>query len=95
MTRPSGFDGWHGFEVLDSTASQCVLEHRIEIRTHGWARLTWPLAIRPLHDACLEDLLSQAQRALGNEPKPTPWSPYVRLLRWFMSSNSRVRVLER
>ncbi|MDB5963947.1 MAG: hypothetical protein JWQ72_447 [Polaromonas sp.] len=85
LTSPRGFDGWHGFEVLEATQSHCVLEHRIEIRAHGRGFLTWAFAIRQLHDACVEDLLSQAQRAVGNTPQPAPWPAYVRLLMWVMS----------
>lgn len=80
FTAPTGFDGWHAFEVLDATAVHCVLEHRIEMTVRGPALLTWPLAIRHLHDACVEDALSQAQAALGNTPKPVPWPARVRLL---------------
>ena len=86
---PTGFDGWHGFEVLDATAVHCVLEHRIEMEARGPALLTWPLAIRHLHDACVEDALSQAQLALGNTPKPVPWPARVRLLRWLAAHGSR------
>ena len=82
---PPGFDGWHGFEVLDATASHCVLEHRIEMQARGKALLLWALAIRPLHDACVEDALSQGQRSLGSEPLPVAWSPWVRLLRRVMA----------
>lgn len=81
FTAPRGFDGWHAFEVLDATRCHCVLEHRIEMRLRGWARLSWPLVYGPLHDALIEDVLSAAQDALGEPPRPVPWSPYVRLLR--------------
>jgi hypothetical protein len=79
---PRGFDGWHGFEVLDATPVFCVLEHRLEMKTRGPALLTWPLAVRHLHDACVEDALSQAQASLDNAPKPAPWPKRVRLLHW-------------
>lgn len=82
FTKPAGFNGWHSVEVVEATARHCVLEHRIEMNTSGLALLTWPLFIRPLHDACVEDLLSLAQSALGNTPKPVSWSPWVRMLQW-------------
>ena len=81
FTAPRGFDGWHAFEVLDATRCHCVLEHRIEMQLRGWARLSWPLVYGPLHDALMEDLLSAAQQLLGQAPRPTRWSRYVRLLR--------------
>ena len=75
-----GVDGWHAFEVLDGTAQHCVLEHRLEARFTGKALLGWALAIRWLHDACVEDLLSRAQAAVGHTPRPVRWSQWVRLL---------------
>jgi hypothetical protein len=85
FTEPQGFNGWHAVEILDATARHCVLEHRIEMKLEGSARLLWPLVIGPLHDACLEDLLSRAQVALGNQPRLVPWSPWVRMLRWWLT----------
>ena len=82
FTGPRGFDGWHGFEVLEATSVHCVLEHRIEMKVHGLALLTWPLAFRYLHDTCVEDALSQAQASLGNQRTPVPWTSRVRLLHW-------------
>ena len=90
FTAPKGFDGWHGFEVLEATPLHCVLEHRIEMTATGPALLTWSLAIKHLHNACVEDALSQAQVALGNPPKPVPWPAHVRLLHWFAAGGRRV-----
>jgi hypothetical protein len=80
ITAPKGFDGWHQFEVLDATPAHCVLEHRIEMRTRGAGTLLWALAIRWLHDAMVEDVLTQAEAALGLPAPRRPWSPYVRFL---------------
>jgi hypothetical protein len=82
FTSPKGFVGWHALEVLEATPGHCVLEHRIEMRLEGFARLSWPILYRPLHDAVTEDGLSRAQAALGLEPRVVPWSPWVRFLRW-------------
>lgn len=81
---PQGLEGWHALEVLDATAVHCVLEHRVEMRLHGAARLSWPLVWRPLHDALIEDALANAQAALGETPRRVPWSRWVRFLRWAM-----------
>lgn len=81
FTEPKGFEGWHSFTVLDATNEDCFLEHRIEMQTEGRATLLWELAIRHLHNALIEDLLSQAQRAVGNKPLVVPWPLKVRLLR--------------
>ena len=80
FTGPRGFDGWHAFEVLEATAAHCVLEHRIEMQARGTAAWLWTLVIRPMHDAAVEDALTQAQRSLGLAPWERPWSPWVRLL---------------
>jgi hypothetical protein len=63
-----------------------LLRHTIRMRAHGPALLSWPLAIRPLHDALLEDALSLAQASLGATPVVRLWSPFVKFLRWVMSS---------
>jgi hypothetical protein len=92
ITRPAGFEGWHGFEVLDATSVHCVLEHRIEMRTRGFGILQWALAIRWLHDAMVEDVLTQAEVALGLPGHVRPWTRYVRLLLWLMSPRAAARM---
>jgi hypothetical protein len=88
FTAPKGFVGWHGLEVLEATPAHCVLEHRIEMHVEGFARLSWPMVYRPLHDAVTEDGLSRAQAALGLEPRVVPWSLWVRVLRWLRKSGA-------
>lgn len=78
---PRGFVGKHWFEVSGDGASGATLRHTIDMSLVGTALLFWPLAIRPLHDALVEDALTNAQIALGEPPTPVPWSPWVRLLR--------------
>lgn len=82
--RMRGVDGWHALEILDATAQHCVLEHRMDAQLRGWMALKWALVIRPLHDACVEDALSQAQASLGDTPRVVPRSPLVRLIAWWM-----------
>jgi hypothetical protein len=86
-----GVDGWHAFEIFDATAHHCVLEHRIDARFTGAFKWKWLLAIRRLHDACLEDLLDQAQVALGDTPRSTPWPASVRLLMHCLSRGPGAR----
>jgi hypothetical protein len=81
FTAPRGMDGWHALEVLDATPVHCVLEHRVEMRLSGPALLSWPLLYRPLHDALVEDALTQAEASLGLPQHPRAWSARVRLLR--------------
>jgi hypothetical protein len=89
FTAPKGFDGWHRFEVLDATDVHCVLEHRIEMNTHGLAALSWPLVYASLHDVAVEEALSQAQAALGQQPQAVRWNARVRLLRWLVTPRRR------
>jgi hypothetical protein len=86
---PPGFVGKHWFEVLSDGAGGAVLRHTIEMCLVGSALLTWPLVIRPLHDALVEDALTNAQVALGEQPAPRAWSPWVRLLRRMVGRGSR------
>jgi hypothetical protein len=85
FTGPRGFEGHHRLEIVRPMAHRCVLRHTIEMTTHGAAHLTWPLVFRPLHDALLEDALAVAQASLGQSPLVTPWSWWVRLLRWLVA----------
>lgn len=78
---PRGFVGTHWFEVLGHATSGTVLRHTIDISIQGSALALWPVAIRPLHDALVEDALTNAQVALGEPPTPVPWSSWVRFLR--------------
>ncbi|WP_330335514.1 SRPBCC family protein (plasmid) [Streptomyces sp. NBC_00536] len=82
FSGPRGFHGFHEFAVLPVDAERTVLRHTLAMRTGGLARLTWPLAFRSMHDACLEDGLDRAELACtGTVARPARWSPYVRLLR--------------
>jgi hypothetical protein len=75
----SGLDGEHRFEVVPEGGAT-VLRHVLEARPIGRGRLSWPLVMRPLHDALIEDALDRAERAVGGRPRRR-WSPRVALLR--------------
>lgn len=86
---PRGFDGTHGFDVVDRDGD-AELVHVLEARLTGPARLSWPLVFRPLHDALIEDALDRAVRATGEVPDPPArWSRTVRLLRWYVTRRRR------
>ncbi len=85
FTKAQGFKGIHRFDVIERTQSSVVLRHTIEMSTHGLARLTWPLMIRPMHDALFEDAWATAEASLGQEPQIRAWSLWVRVLRCIMS----------
>ncbi|WP_280489702.1 SRPBCC family protein [Nocardia carnea] len=81
FTGPRGFDGFHEFTV-HPTAGGADLVHLLAMNVRGRARLTWPLAFRWMHDACLEGCLDRAEHALtGSVAVPARWAGRVRVLR--------------
>jgi hypothetical protein len=77
-----GIDGVHTFTADPAGPDRTLLRHVAEGRLSGAMRLAWPLAIRWAHDAVLEELLDNAERAVGVEPaRPYRRSAWVRLLR--------------
>ena len=84
FSAPRGFNGTHRFEV-EEQEGKTVLRHVIEMHATGPALLSWPLAIRALHNAAIEDCFDQATVSLGIAlPHPARWSIYVRILRAVM-----------
>ncbi|MEV4431452.1 SRPBCC family protein [Streptomyces sp. NPDC049585] len=78
---PRGFDGFHEFAVFGDADGRTRLRHTLARGSRGSARLTWPLFWRWLHDACVEESLDRAERALtGSVARPARRSPYVRVL---------------
>jgi len=78
-------EGWHAFEILEAKPQHCLLRHRMQIDARVRVLLRWLFLIRPMHDACLEELFSQAEASLGQTPRDIPRSLYVRLLMWWLS----------
>lgn len=85
FTGPRGFNGYHGYEVLNHSPQSCILRHTLEMATQGPAIVSWPLVFRPLHDALIEDSLALAQASLGESLNVQKWSIWVKVLRWFVS----------
>lgn len=85
FTGPRGFDGYHWLEVIPTAAHGTRLRHTLRMRVFGLALVSWPLVIRHLHDALIEDALALAQASLGIPAVVCPWSRWVRFLRWAMS----------
>jgi hypothetical protein len=81
FTGPKNFLGTHAFEIEELSESKVRIRHVIDMRVTGWARLQWPIVIRPLHDALLEDALDRAEIFTGSQPAPRRWSFWVRFLR--------------
>jgi hypothetical protein len=84
FSAPRGYNGHHWLEAIPD-GDGTLLRHTIDMDTAGPALLTWPLAVRWLHDACLEDAFATAEVSLGLAPTVIPWSPWVKLLRWAMT----------
>lgn len=72
------------------SASGTVVCHELIGHFSFANRVRWALVIRWLHDACLEDLFDNFERAAGREPAtPARWSLWVRLVRRTFRLNSR------
>ncbi len=90
FSAPRGFIGTHEFEVEEIAPNVVRLRHVLKVRLEGVARLTWPLAIRWLHDALVEDALDQAEAyATATQLKQREWSLWVKLLRRMARSSAR------
>lgn len=80
-----GIDGHHEFTVEPLGEHRCVVRHVLAGQPSGLMRALMPLAVRWLHDAVLEDLLDNAERAAtGQVARSARWSPWVRLLRRYI-----------
>ncbi|MDQ4119546.1 MAG: DUF2867 domain-containing protein, partial [Actinomycetota bacterium] len=82
MEPGAGLRGTHAFTVEPAGPARCRIRHEIDGRATGVMLVAWPLAVRWLHDAVLEDVFDRAEQALAVGPsRPARWSPWVRLLR--------------
>lgn len=83
FTRPAGFHGHHAFVVSESSNdANVILRHELTMSVTGFARLTWPLFFRPLHDALIEESLDRAETQTGHPPEvPAKRSLWTRMLR--------------
>lgn len=78
-----GLDGYHELAITEEGPDRCRLTHTISAGLSGRMVLLWPLVIRWLHEALLQDLLDNAEVAVtGRLARPRArWSWWVRLLR--------------
>lgn len=82
--KPTGFFGKHYLEIEEIDSSKTRIKHTIDMRTNLWGSVMWILAIRPLHDALLEDALDKIENQFGSQKKQTPWNLWVRFLRFLL-----------
>ncbi|MDG6103542.1 DUF2867 domain-containing protein [Dactylosporangium aurantiacum] len=75
---------------LEPAGQGTALVHVIDGRLTGGMRWWWPLAVRWLHEALLQDLLDNAERAAtGTVRRPARWSWWVRLMRRAVAGRAR------
>lgn len=77
-----GLQGYHEFVVREVPGGTEITHHLVGTsRPAGRMRWLWPLAVRWLHEALLQDLLDNWERAAtGTVRRPARWSPWVRIL---------------
>lgn len=78
----ASLDGWHELRLDLGPGGRTTVVHTIQARTRGRMRWRWPLVVRWLHEALIQDLFDRAQALTSSPPaRPARWSPWVRVLR--------------
>lgn len=87
---PPGFIGSHGFDISELAPGTVRIQHRISMQLEGSARIWWPLVIRWLHDALIEDAFDRAEAHVLSRPvRLRTWSWWVRFLRQTVRRRSK------
>jgi len=81
FSKPMGFNGIHKFEILELENGKTELKHTIDMDVVGKGLLVWIIAIRPLHNALLEDALDKVENQYLKEKRKTEWTIWVKILR--------------
>ena len=81
FSKPIGFNGIHKFEISELENGKTELKHTIDMDVVGKGLLTWIIAIRPLHNALLEDTLDKVENQYLTEKRKTEWTVWVKILR--------------
>ena len=89
FSKPKGLIGIHRFEIDELSVNKTELKHIIEMKTIGLALVTWPLAIRWLHDAFIEDAFDKVENHFSGKAKRTEWSTWVKILRKLLKPKSK------
>ena len=87
FTDPKGFIGTHCFSLKEINSHTVQIKHEINIRLEGSAKFLWPLIIRWLHDALMEDAFDKAESFITSRPINRTWSLWVRVLRYMLGRN--------
>lgn len=81
ISKPKGFYGIHELEIKELEKDRTELKHSIRMAIRGQAILSWPLAIRWLHDALIEDAFDKVENHFLLVKRKSEWSIWVRFLR--------------
>lgn len=84
FSKPRGFHGFHRFDIVEVDTHTTQIKHLIDMNTSGLALLTWPLVIRWLHDALIEDAFDKTENHFLLQKKTSSWNAWVRFLRWLL-----------
>lgn len=91
FTSPEGFVGMHRLSLEALPEGKTCIKHVIEATLEGKMIWMWPVVIRFLHDALVEDGMDKAEAWFERRVlNPRAFSPWVKTLRWMMT-RSRVR----
>ncbi|MFI1394975.1 DUF2867 domain-containing protein [Streptomyces sp. NPDC020681] len=79
---PAPSNGFHSLEIEPLPDSRCRVRHVLEQRQTLMQTLAWSLAIRPLHDTMVEELLDNIARSASRTglARPFRWSRRARLM---------------
>lgn len=89
FSKPKGFIGTHRFEINELDPNKTELKHIIDMKIIGPTLLSWPLAIRWLHDAFIEDAFDKVENHFSGKTKRTRWSVWVKILRMLLKPKSK------
>jgi hypothetical protein len=70
-----GLRGRHRFDVTTDDQTHCTLQHTLEATLQGQGRLAWPLGLRAIHDAVVEDVFNHVERTVTGAAHPTSTKP--------------------
>ena len=73
--------GIHKFEINEITSDRTEIKHTIKMTTAGRGTLIWLFAIRPLHNALIQDAFDKVENNFSKTKKATKWNFWVRYLR--------------
>jgi hypothetical protein len=73
-------NGFHEFVLEEAGDGACLLRHTLRAKLAQRA-LTWFFAIRPVHDALIEDLFDKVEGQVSDVAHPQVWSVRVKWLR--------------